>query len=169
MYLIMASVWYQCCARWWKYTHLLTHNRALLNGIRCLAEGFASVGTTTGTIRCSCAVICIPFHHVTWQDDSLNRAIVRYGNIILQSRLDLSMLQWYSWKDVTQSINCFSMPRLIVGRLLGTIKVIWKMHFIFQLTSSEVPTTWSSRYCLASYLSALFPWVRSIIFWKYCG
>jgi hypothetical protein len=81
--------------------------------------------------------------------------------------LNLSILACCSRKDVTQSIKCFSIPRLTVWRILGMIIVVGEMHFIFQTTPSEVPTARSYRYCLSSHFSVSSPSVASILSWKY--
>ena len=108
-----------------------------------------------------------PLHWVTWLYGLLNRAKSGYGGIIAQCWLNLSILEWCSRKDVTQSIKCLSIPRWMVWIISGTIIDVREMHFIMQMTPSEVQTAWSSTYCAAFHLSVSSPWVGSIFFWKY--
>jgi len=105
---------------------------------------------------------CMP-----WLYDLLSRAKLVYGGIITQRWFNVSILEYCSRKNVTQSIKCFSIPREKVWGISCTILVVWEMYFIFQTAPSEAPTTWSSRYFLHSHLSVSFPQPTNIIFTKY--
>jgi len=146
---------------------LSIHKRASVKGIFWLTEEFKWVAVKTGTITRLSTFFSLALHCVTCLYGLLNWAKPGYGSIILQSWLNLSILEWCSREDVTQYIKWLNIPRLTVWRILGTIIVCREMHFIFQKAPSVVPTTWSSRYCLASRLSVIFPSVVSIIFAKY--
>jgi len=110
MYSIVASIWCRYCAIWWKYTTFLVHNKATAKGIFWLAEGFIKVAVKTGTITCLSAFIYIPLHCVTWQYGLLDRVKPGYGGIITQRRLNFSILECCSRKDVTQSNKYLGIP-----------------------------------------------------------
>jgi len=145
------------------------HNRASVEGILGPTEWFERVAPKTGTIMGSSAFISLDPHGVVWLYPLLNRAKPRYGGIITQSWLILSILDCGSKTDVTQSIEWLSIPRLMVWRMSGMIISFREMCFIFKKTPSDLPTAASSRYCVSSHLSVLSPQVASIILWKYTG
>ena len=145
----------------------LTHNRAFVKGIIPLTMGFKRVAINTGTITRLSALISLPLHCVTWLYALLNRAKPGYRSIIAQSWFDLLILESCSREHVTQSIKCLSILWRTVGRIWGEIIVVGEMHSIFQKLPSELPTTQSYRYCLASCVSVSSTWVPSNNLWKY--
>jgi len=163
----MALGWYRHCGIRWNYTKFIIHNGAWGKGILWLAKGWKWVAMQTGTITHLSAFITLPLHCITWLYGLLNWVKPRYGGIIAQKWLNLSILECCLRKNITQSITRFSILRYKEWRILGTITVDGEMHFIFQQTPSDDTTTWSCRYCLASQVSILPPWVASILCWKY--
>jgi len=166
MYSIQDSVWYQFCAIKWNCNKFLTHNRASMKRILGLGKGFERVAAKTGKITPACALISLPLQCTTGLYGLLNWAKAVYGGITAQSWLNLSVLECCSRQDVTLSLKCLSIPRETASRLLGKVIVVVEMDYIFQKTSSDVPASRSSRYCVASQHSILSPWVANIISWK---
>jgi len=164
MYSMVALVVFQFCFRQWQYTKYVTHNRASVNGILWLTKQYKWVAANTGTIMCPSVFLSLLLHSIKWLYSLLNCAIPGYGSIIVLSCSNVSILQCYSRKGITLSIKFSSIPRWMVWRILCTITVLGEMHFLFQKTPSAVPTTWYSRYCLASSLSIPSLWVACIIF-----
>jgi len=67
------------------------HNRASVEGILWLAEGFEKDTAITGTITLPSAFISLTLNWVSWLYGLLNRAKPGYGGIITQSWLNLSI------------------------------------------------------------------------------
>jgi len=167
MYSIVASVSYRQCAIRWTQTKFWTPYGASVKGILWPTDEFERVTAKTGIIMRPSSFIFVTLCCRTWLYGLLNRGKPGNGVIIAQSVLNLPILECCSRKNITQSIKWLSIPRQMVGRMLGTIIVVGEMHLIIQKMPSKVPTARCSRHCLASRLSVSSPWVVSIIFWKY--
>jgi len=163
----MAPIWYYYWAMRWTYTKFVMCKRSSVKGILWLGKGFESVTATTSKITCPSSFFYLLLNYVTWLYGLSNRVKSGYGVSIAQSRFNVSILECCSRKHVTLSGKCFSILRWITWRVSGRIKVIQNTHFIFLKLHSEVPTTSSPRYFLASCLLLSSPWVASIICRKY--
>jgi len=142
------------------------HNGASAKGMPWLPEGFKWVPVKTGTIMRPSACIFLPLLWDALLIGMLNQLKPRYGGIITQSWLTLSILECCSRKDVTTFIEFWTVPRWTVWTILDTIRVVREMHFILEMMPSEVRTASSSRFCLASPFAILSARVVSIKFCK---
>jgi len=84
--------------------NFLPRNRASIKWIVWLAKGFVRITAKTLTITQPSVFLTWPLHRVTWLSGLVNWAKPAGGDIITQKWLNLSMLEWYSSKNITQSI-----------------------------------------------------------------
>jgi len=168
MYSMVASVWYRYYAISWEYREFnLMHNMLCVDEILWLTERVERDTTKTGSFTLRSAIISRWLHYITWLYALLNRAKPGYGGIMPQSWLNLLILECCLRKDITQSIKCLNIPSKTVWRISGMRMVVGDIHFIFQKTPFEVPTSQWSTYCPSSLFSALPTWVPSIVRWMY--